>query len=559
MKPSGPLCAAAAAAILSASGCDYWDNLVTQKAVTKVSLSVATRDAWTGEALAEVACEDSARGLEFTTDGAGNFKLEAAGTGRYSLACRTQWYYDARAEFEATGTGAAQIVKFARKGGNDWYPDAGRRVEIPAEDGPIRFPRKLAWTASPTDTAGAFRYAWEFRRCGRLSQGLGQGPGEGPVESKSLLPNYGKTANTDNGVQPGQDTVVLRVFSRLNKALGEYEAGSDTLFVDWVKNKLPTVELSRPSGEATYKVGCGQNAPRLYVKIKSSDQDGILDSVRLFVKDPTLSLGHLDTSVAWHDSITLSLPLTAPNPPVDLYGDHRLEFDNILFAEVIDENGEKVTDSVPFMTYSNILPTAQAGLMFPARTVYFVGDSVRVWIRGHDSDGSVDKLSFFWDGDGKDDFTVENRPTNDAEWNYYHKFTQAQKLMVIDSWTTDNCGGTGHAWIPLEVRKNTAPNIVFTSPRKVKEGDTTFHEFDLTVNDEDVDANLDSLTRVKIYWGDGIPQTKAYPKGVRPITETQHHVYTNSPPKGATAFEIRIEVSDAHAGGTAYLDTTLAY
>jgi hypothetical protein len=365
-------------------------------------------------------------------------------------------------------------------------------------------------------------------------------------------------ATSGYGVGAGEDTVCMAVFSRLSGPEGEYLVGKECRPFSWVRNKLPKVEIDPDSNVTTYKVGCGPNPVRPRILASDSDSDGECRTLRLFAPDTLSSLGPLNMTLACKPSQTISLPLRLPADPAESKNG-KGQFPTILYAEVTDDNGEKSLDTLEFFTYPNVSPTAKS--KFRAnRNVYFPEDSVWFSLEGHDEDGPIEKLTFYWGGKDFDFGQVDMEPISDAQGvakeDSFKVFQQTGKA-TITSWALDNCGEKGIATeYEMEIRANTKPTILYENYHKVNIGGKLQHGFNLTIKDVDVANQLDSL-KVYIHWGDGLSDTLLTRNGDRPMNDPRRHHYAGTYPNGTT-FPILIEAVDAHQGKVQF-DTLMAY
>ena len=539
---------AAMALLFAAAGCDYWNNLIEEPKPDRAELRVKVVDAWTGSPLEDAECRDSLRSQGMAGDGKGGFRILGA-TGSYAIRCGHDWYYDGAADLDLPKTGAQAVVKLARRGGEDWYRDFSAQVRI--QDLPqkeVRFPGKLEWSAVPSDDSGRFRYEWTFRRAARLSHGY-QAPGAS-LDSESYKPVFRTRASAEMGVEAGPDTVILKVYSLLNGKKHAYEVGSYSLAIEWIPNQKPFVSFK--GAPATAKVGCGPAPARF--KVVSGDSDGRCDTLRFWSKSPSLKI---DTLLSCDEANSyIQRELIRPNQPGAPRADGSEEFQNMAYAEITDDNGQKARDSVTFLTYTNAPPWAEARILNRQAT-YFVGDSITLEIKGRDTDGGIEELGLDWQGTANPrkystTYLSPNFPLDSVmSYRMTHVFAEADTFKAFGR-TMDNCKETdSREFPPLTVKLNTPPKISITELKTDSEGDTLQVQFRLTVNDQEAIENQDLITLVRIDWA-GLATTTDTSK-VKFLSRSLQWRRLPHPAPGTT-LPITVHVEDSHFGGSS--DTT---
>jgi len=547
--------AAAAAVLLAAGGCDYWDNLVDNKTLTRADLELKVVDAWTDEALAGASCRDSLQSVSITTDEKGVFRIVAGATGQYAFTCSHEWYFDSVVNVHLTKEGAHVVAKLARRGLADWYPQAEvfRQVGIPRPDGSvIRFPLDLDWQATPTDTTGRFRYEWTFLHTDRLNHG--RWVDHIQLDPESYSPRFRPRASTETGVQAGPDTVILKVYSLMAMSqTGGYLVGTDSMPFEWVRNIKPVIHFKAPfdSNPPTFKVGCGNEAVFARVNIQGSDSDGQCAKIEFWTPNGNApSVGKIDTILSCEEpSHSIRLRLTRPPG-----SDGSEEYENTLFAEITDNNGEKGRDSVTFKTYTNSLPRG-GGFIVNPRDAYFVGDPITFEVHGKDTDGGIQQLEIQWTNPSpSDDSTISvpwespNFPFNDSEaHSFTNIFSKPGKYLSVGK-AIDNCGDSvAFNGPPFIVLNNTLPSISVANITSTPSpgGDTLYVQFNLTVTDNDKTYG-DSLTSVSVNWGVDGTDSVPHPASSYPYAAVPKHVYTG--PQINSSLSIQVHAEDAHSG-----------
>jgi hypothetical protein len=448
--------AAAAAFVLLASGCEYWDNLTGGKTLTRAPLEIAVIDAWTGEALPDAQCRDAERGPLPSPDDGGAIRMDTARTGAYAIRCSHAWYYDGAADISLTKAGTRATVRLARRGGADWYPDEGDLVSIPLPEGSrLRYPIGLDWMAAPADTGGHFRYEWTFLRASRLDRG--HQSGNEPLPKEAYSPHFIARADSAAGVDPGRDTVILRVYSLLDASVGPYEIGSDTVAFDWIRNAGPAVSILNKGSLVSFKVGCG-NDPTARINLEASDPEGECRTIRVWSRDAP-SLPGFDTTFACGAARHyLVAKLARPAGIGRLRPEGGEEFDNLIVAEATDGNGETARDSAGFLTQTNAPPAAEAALV-DGKPSYTVGDTIRFRLSARDTDGYFRELAFRWSGNaghaGDSDFFYPNDNPRKSSSDFLAAFvSKAADTYTITASATDNCEDTARPEPIVVIVKN---------------------------------------------------------------------------------------------------------
>ncbi|MBW8887290.1 MAG: hypothetical protein JF616_05960 [Fibrobacteres bacterium] len=559
--------AAAAAVLLAAGGCDYWDNLVDNKTLSRADLEVKVVDAWTGEALAGASCMDSSQSVSAITDEQGVFRIVAGPTGQYAFTCGHEWYFDSVASVHLTKAGAHAVARLARRGLADWYPPAEiiRKVGIPRPDGGVvRFPLDLDWQATPADTNGRFRYEWTFLHTDRLSHG--RWVDHVQLDPESYSPRFRPRASTETGVQPGPDTVILKVYSLMAMSKsGGYLVGIDTMPFEWVRNIKPYAQFDASERARYIRAGCDRAGIRLIepVHFKADDSDGGCDSIRLWtINAPTLRT--MDTLlsctvVPGHDFAKVEIIPPRPDAQGGLpNSDNSTDYYNLLAIEITDKNGEKAKDTLTLRTHTNVPPTGWARLLDPNPTsTYLEGDPLTFEVHGHDTDGGIERIDLFWTR--KDETTLaanpwfnpEPSPTATSQWT--QQFTTAGQYDS-KGWIIDDCEDSIPVPVPsFTVVKNTPPSIVIKNliPAATPAGDSLTVTFDLTVTDADKSRG-DSLTQVIVFWSNDTFERETSP--ATPFTKVPPYKHTFPLPSAGSSIPIRIQAEDDHYG---VRDTTI--
>jgi hypothetical protein len=554
--------AAAGAALLALGGCDFLDNLIDQKQVTRAGLEVRLVDAWTGTALRDGECRDSLSGAALPPDGQGWFRLPAAATGPYAIHCERQRYYPASLDTTLTYAGASFTVKLARKGGSDWYPDPEKAVAVPlAKNGSIRYPIGLDWRASPADDSDRFRYEWIFRRTPQLNRGIPDGR---ELPRQAFSPRFRDTAAEAKGIREGEDTVVLNVYSLLRGDRDPYLVASDTTAFRWVRNRKPTAIFPPESNnQASIKVNCPeQSFATLRLAVAGGDSDGTCKTIRVWalhapslaqfdtVKKDYVVTGRYDTTFACgpgkHYLFLKVGPPAQPGRP-HLKTEGSWEYDDTLAVEVTDDNGESDRDTLTFLSYTNAPPLAALHIPKPS---YFEDDPIPIKVSATDSDGYINRFTLYWQGK-KDsinhsvDYVTDFPPSNTSDHIWPFRFSEADTFKVFSRILDDCYGIYDTPKADLIIEKDSAPIVEVLRIRKdTAEGGSQLRiTFDLRIRDKEAGEGRDSVTLITIAWNGSVPEIVSE----RPDPLDFHDLGHSFPlPFPAASIPIRVLARDAH-------------
>lgn len=559
--------AAAVAAGLLASGCDYWRNLVDERTVTRHRLDIKVFDVWTLEPLADAECRDKERGAYPRTPDNGLITVPEAETGHYEITCTHSQYLDFRSTFKLSSKGVQAEIAMARKGGKDWYPDdLDRQVQInyPPSTTPwtsIRFPSKFAIASQPNDPRGRFRYIWSFSQ----SPALNRDRDSRKVEDTF----YAMDASVDE-VKEGKDTLTLIVLSGINGGgkAEEYEVGRVTKVFDWIRNKPPvfidtlTTKLTR---ENQFKVGCvgtRDHRPfRFNLAATDPDPDGKCTHMRIFTRDSNSSLGKINMVINDCDFHTLQFPLRNVFDFPDALTSQ--EMVNTIYATAYDDNFESTMVSSEFITHSNIIPQVSASIRGGPAVVY-IGDEVKLDYRVSDAEGRILRIITNWGkADAENEHVVYNDPVKESnlvegtDTHIYSSPSPPERPYDITISGQDLCEVFVTKTIgQLIVRENTPPKITLhTVRRDIRDGSLSLR-IGFTLEDKEVFQDLDKYTLVVVAWGDDLQDTLST-GAQKTFDTTLTHLYT-TPPRTLEGYTVEISAKDSHFRGTNYLDTLIA-
>jgi hypothetical protein len=557
--------AVAAFVLLGSGGCDYWNNLVEEKTVTRADLEVTVVDAWTGETFKDADCRDSLSGAGLAADGQGHYRIQGGSTGLYEIFCNHRWYSQGAAKIHLAKGGAHDTVKLARRADSGyWYPDPKRRVAIPEhERGYVRFPTDLDWQVTPWDTTGKFRYEWTFRSATTLSHGHLAGREE--LDQESYSPRFRARAATETGVQEGKDTAILTVYSLLNGGQAGDSVGSDTLYFEWIRNRKPFIHFTAPTDSTPYKVGCGSEPVTVHVLLEAGDLDGRCTSRNYWAVNAPSVL--LKDSILTCEVLPFTLPLSRPTQPGVLQPDGSQTYGNTLYADIVDDNGEKGIDSVTIITHTNAPPTDtlrikhDSAAFYQVNGTYFVGEPVTFEIKGRDTDGGITRMDIEWIRASNGAVTAEPPwrsvdPHGEGLPDYMvtRVFDTPDDYRVV-SRALDDCGEwTDSVSVPFTVQKNILPTIQFTHPdTSIKDGgDSLEVKFKLSITDPDAyTVGKDGIKLLQINWdtSDSLVDTTR-----RQFIRENPYTHKYPMPRPGTILSIGIHVEDQHTGKA---DTTI--
>lgn len=549
--------AAAAFVLLASGGCDYWNNLVEEKTLTRADLEVTVVDAWTGEVFKDADCRDSLSGSGLAADGQGHYRIQDGSTGLYEIRCDHIWYYPGAAKIHLAKSGAHDTVKLVRQGGKgNWYPDPLRKVAITRLQR-VRFPSDLDWQVTPWDTTGRFRYEWTFRSATALSHG--HLVGKEQLDRESYSPRFRARADADR-VREGKDTVILTVFSLMNGGPVGDTVGSDTMAFEWVRNHKPFIHFKAPSDSTPYKVGCGGKLVTVHVRLQAgdSDLDGRCTSMRIWTHNAP-SLQPIDSTLSCEGfESNLAFELTRPTQSGKPGPNGSEEYENTLYAEIIDDNGEKGRDSVTFLTHTNSPPKDTLSISGGGGGTYFVQEPVTFELNAKHNDGGIKQMDIEWirASDGSD--TIESwRATNfplDSLGKYAltKLFDTPDKFQAVGR-VLDDCDEWGISdSLTFTVVKDKRPVITFTPPETTIRDSTLSVKFNLTVIDPDAQVvGRDSLKLLRIIWD----PTDTLTDSTRvPGIHGKEFLHAFPMPLPGVSQTIRIHVEDLHSGSA---DTTI--
>ncbi len=425
--------AAVAAIGLLAAGCDYWGNLVDDKKETRVLITLSVQDAWTKQPIA-ARCIDNAHGIDTSTGNAGQVKLVTAKTGTYSFSCESDGYFQALKNLEVGTSGAAGTLEMARMGKEHWYPgDPTKQVAFHFEELNHRYPDSLIIGVNPSHPNDLFRYEWRFAKNTRFNRMF-----QNPNSTQAYLSVFVDTGT----VIPGEDTLIVTMSSRLG-GREYYQVGSDTLPVNWVRNRRPHFDtLYLTSAQKTFRVDCAGAAdiPRLVVTASDPDAGGICDSVVLYTRDSPSGLGNIPVTRACEDRsifrLQLKNPFGKPQP-----GDPERVLPNILHISAFDNNKERFDTSISFNSRFNALPIVKIARVGPE--VSFLTNqkvSMKFDINDNEDGGALQALIVKWEA-GIEDTLLPPETSN--SWSQVAEHAYATPgLKYPTARAVDFCGDT---------------------------------------------------------------------------------------------------------------------
>ncbi|HKP94837.1 MAG TPA: hypothetical protein VJ385_03670 [Fibrobacteria bacterium] len=533
MRTSRPLMAAAAAAGLLAAGCEYWKNLVDDKEVTKVPLTLVVRDAWTREPLSAY-CVENERGIRRATDANGLIRIPEAGTGAYTFTCEAEFFYPGAKTFSLGGAGGSDTVSLARLGLEQWYPeDTSRQVRLPARFETLRFPPNFVLATLPKTAGSAFRYAWTFARNKHLDRPI---TGSRPGLSELVL-----TSNRPEEILPGKDTVKVDIYSALRGKDSLYLVASYSMPFEWVRNKLPVftnTTWDTATDPRNPRVGCDADDPFIHLQFAAMDSDGVCKKAVFFTSDTNSNLKAVHEVRSCTDQRTLDLRLTTLFDSVS--DEKAIVTKNKLYVEVWDDNNEFRRDSIEFPTRTNVRPRGDFGPVHP-QSAYLTHSEIRLWVKASNPDDVLREMTVNY-GDGKSDDALKSDNLNAFQDTVSHKYDEPGPKFIIYT-VSDLCPSAFLMLDTLYLRDNAKPKLLlFDSSNGFSATDPKLYRLHLSVLDPDIRDGIDSAEMV-VNWGEGKPDTLMVTRANIDNILVPHRYLTA--PQNGVFYPLGVEVIDS--------------
>lgn len=521
MRRPGRVLAAAAVACLAAGGCDYLDNLTDGKSVARSGLTVTVVDAWTRQPLAGALCGEPG-GDPVQSDAGGRAAWSGLATGPRRIECSHGSYHPRTRPVEVTASGPAALTVALPRRSDDWYPDdPDRQVSFFQTEGNLRFPGNLKLDARPFDSSGIFRYEWTTDL------------------PKEALEKRGNTLKARIGTHPDE---VLKLEFGLKVAVTladtTYEVGSLTQAVWMTRNLPPELVITAYRDTAPLKVGCSPGGDYILVGVNAMDPDGECERIVITGTEASLSIGELRMEIPCSQLGPVTIPIKAHQGLPDVRVDHH----NTLLLTAVDDNGSTDTDTLLLKTYSNLHPNVKLEQEGRAGK-NFAGTDLEFTATAQDLDGRIKSLVVDWNDGRIDSLSTPNSrdPNPTFVQSFIHKW-QTPGTYHIRVQVKDICEAVDSVVLPISVVANKPP--VMSLAGLEYSPSTRQYSISVTVQDEDVDSGLDSLT-VAVDWGDGGPGTLiqggAYQNFDR---KTVGHAY--DPASTAEHFRIKVTATDSY-------------
>lgn len=529
MRSARSLASIASLALLAA-GCDYWRNLVDDKAVTHTTVSITVKDAWTGEGLPYADCVDTARHLYQSADSAGTILIPEAATGPYRMTCSRESYSTVEIQFDAGAKDISLGIQLARRGGRDWYPmDSSRQVRAELI-GNTRVPANFMLRAWPARTDGTLRYSWAFARHPQLNRDQASSLAFKP----ELAPKLESIASDSL-----EDTVTLKVRAHLY-AIPEYDVDSVKIPILWMRNKKPRLEIST-NNRTDAIVGCPDDGS-FTVSVSASDPDGQCLSVRVENTDSNSTLGPR-TIVQSCNQKQIAIPLTDSMSARQIPWRDPL---NRFLVTATDDNNQTHDTEFTIRTTPHQRPTI--GIYQNDSMAFSIANyPVRFRITAVDSNASLERLKVDW-GDGSKPldygFPAGTGPLNA---DFTHPYSVPGNYFVHAS-IINACGTVSTSALPglnyVHVQANDTPKVAVTDRKYILIGSKPHYSIRLNADDKDLGFAKDTLT-LSVNWGDGT-EDSTYRSAVALTNKALDHVYETPP--ADSVYIVGISVIDVYGG-----------
>jgi|GEM_PF-2914718 len=535
LRGYGAIGALATAALL-ASGCDYWHNLVGDKAVTHASVSIAVKDAWTGKALPFAVCMDRVSQSPQVADASGLINLPDAPTGPYIFTCSQDGYYDTTLRFDQGAVAVNRIAALARLGGADWYPnEADRQGGVKFDNGNTLVPADLTLRAAPYDTSGILRYAWTFANHPELNR---------PVTSSASAKPLFRIKLTGIPVDSMADTLALKVVARM-AGRPDYDVNEVRIPILWIRNRLPDIEFLGPILK-DIKIGCPDDQP-FNIVYHATDPDGHCESVSFMTLDSSHALGNINVKTGCAGKIALPLNNVFRNyQGADL--ESTLVDINTLRMSVMDDNHQTRDTVFTLMARPYLLPkiTMEKKL---AKPLQYENRAAQFRVLAKAPGSRLDRLVLTW-GDGKTTtFPYNQSVGSDLDDRLFSHVYEISGLFHFSARLYNECGAVDSTdqftKEYILIQQNDPPSLKLHDFRYTLKDTLPQLHLHLAVGDNDIAFGMDSLD-ISISWGDGTPPETYQTHGVdMPDTTLVHPFPTNA---AGVVHNIHIRVGDQFDG-----------
>jgi hypothetical protein len=520
------------------AACEYWNNFVDEKSITQVTLSIKVQDAWTGEAISQAVCEDTARNIMLRTGDDGLAFLENASTGDYQFLCQGLSYHDAIKTFSLGKTPLPITATLVRLGGPDWYPEhPDRQFHFNRAEGNLRVPGNQVFRTTLNDTSGKILYKWKSSKHPQLGRDW---------SSPFFYRNYFTANLTTLASDSVEDTITLFLRARF-PGHPDYDIDSLKTPVTWVRNIPPELSIFFTT-RGFAQVGCPDlDKMEWNLRYIAKDVDGESCNVTFSSDDSTSSVGKFKFTQSCDDQF-ITIPLI--NSFASIKNTEILKVithSNVINISAQDDNGQSHDTTMTLITRPHIPPQISITRLSSPSIVY-EGKSLAFKFTAQAFSAALVNLEVFW-GDGI------TRPYEFSDGNSIdsigkelsHAYQKAGKYYVSAK-ITDGCKDTTRIELPtpINIFSNSIPVLTASTPFTNFVGSKKYHFINITASDADLESLTDSL-ELRIDWGDGFVDT--IPRKGSSLIFTPNHFYSNPPFDTINnVYHMQITLTDANGG-----------
>jgi hypothetical protein len=407
-----------------------------------------------------------------------------------------------------------------------------------SKKGNARVPGEMVFRATPFITTGAIRYRWKSAQHPQFNREWTSPAASNPEWTIAL-----QTLKTDESL----DTIYLYVQSRL-AGLPDYDVDSVAVAVNWVRNRLPILQIFGAPPNVT--VGCKDEGKFFDLVYHANDPDGSCHHVEFESADSTSSLGKFKLSKPCGLGKDLKLPLS--NPFQEIFPsrlDSLLFNSNELHVKVWDDNGEKKDSILSFITRPHLAPTISI-LKKESRPIHYAGMPIEFRFLASVQERGLDKLIIDWGDSVGLDLNLEVATSLPLSIDR----TQAHTYLfpghyLVSARIIDACGySASYALRPIDVQANSLPELTVDTLGFHIQGGMPIYSIQLSARDADLESRQDSL-KVVVNWDEGLADTLKVtnPNGL--IDTVLNHYYAKPPPDTYTdLYHLRVTLTDGNNG-----------
>ncbi len=478
--------------ILVVGGCDYWRNLVEDHGVSRGSLTLRVRDAWTDSLLPGTLCRDSAHSQTWITDNLGQIQVGDITTGPYQVSCELEGYYPASASINVGPGVAHDSIALARLGGLEWYPKRqDYAVSIVVDSGNFRVPGNVLLGCTPGNLNHALKYVWTFSNHSEFNRTVTSPDAAKPILNLKL-----------NSLHDAQefDTATITVFATL-AGHKDYVVGSNFIPIQWSRNKPPSIKFFGPAGFVY--TGCGEGVFDL--AFQPEDPDGRCVALTVTSDSQNSSIGAYHFSQQINNDL-IDLKITIPDKFATLRESGKDFVDsNLLRVRVWDDNGAYTDSLIPFVVLFNKLPEINFQSL-ETQNIHFSHQPMHFKISAHDTDSQLARLTVDW-GDQSTGYAEIPQPgIPHVTENLEHIFNNAGSYQIKATIYSQCSGGqpaSQSATMNILIRDDSPPAIALLQNLYLAQSpDSGTYALQFSVADADIETGYDRLS-ITIRWGDG--------------------------------------------------------